>query len=204
MTAQWYFDYISPYAYLQWHLLKREPLPCEFEPRAILFAGLLNYYGHKGPAEIPTKRIHTYRHVFWLAERLDIELEMPRAHPFNPLPVLRATIAAGHDPEFIDDAFAMIWVEGDLPQDDAFGELLDRHDLDPEAVSSVAVKDALRDQTEAAIEQGVFGVPTLVIEDDIFWGVDTTAMARDRLIDPSWFRNPDMDRINDLPEAARR
>src|SRR5260221_664563 len=61
MTASvdWYFDFVSPYSYLCLHRLKQIPAPIVYKP--VLFAGLLNHWGQKGPAEIPSKRRWTYR-----------------------------------------------------------------------------------------------------------------------------------------------
>ena len=93
-TADWYFDFISPFAYLQWQAVRRLPgiVPvC----RPVLLAGLLSHHGHKGPAEIPSKRLFTYRHAQWRADRAGIPMTFPPAHPFNPLAALRLCIAAG-------------------------------------------------------------------------------------------------------------
>ena len=88
-TARWYFDFISPYSYLQHTVLTRFEGLVQIEPVPILFAGLLEHHGQKGPAEIAGKRTFTYEHVAWLAERNGIALRFPASHPFNPLPLLR-------------------------------------------------------------------------------------------------------------------
>ena len=113
-TARWYFDYISPYAYLQSAVLERiTPLAC-IEPKPILFAALLNHHGQKGPAEIPAKKVQTFRQVMWLAHRHGITLNLPHAHPFNPLPMLRLSIALGNDPDVVQALFRYVWVDGHL------------------------------------------------------------------------------------------
>ena len=94
-TVRWYFDYISPYAYLQSAVLSRFERYARIEPRPVLFAGLLNHFGQKGPAEIPAKKAQTFREVVWLAHQHQIPLKLPHAHPFNPLPLLRLFVAAG-------------------------------------------------------------------------------------------------------------
>ena len=75
--TEWYFDVISPYAFLQFRQLQELQLLDELTPRPVLFAGLLNHYGQLGPAEIPSKREFTYRQVLWLAERRGLTLRMP-------------------------------------------------------------------------------------------------------------------------------
>jgi len=95
----WYFDFISPYSYLAFEALPAALAAIEPAPvvrlRPVLFAGLLNHWGHMGPAEVAPKRRFTYEHCTWLADRHRIPMRAPRHHPFNPLPLLRAAIAAG-------------------------------------------------------------------------------------------------------------
>ena len=205
VRADWYFDYISPFAYLQCVQLERDPLNCELIPRPILFAALLNHHGQKGPAEIAPKRFHTYRQVVWEAQRLEIPLNMPAAHPFNPLPLLRATFAAGCTWSFVRAAFALVWVEGKLPQDEAaLAPLLARHKVSPAALAEPEIKAQLRQSTEAAVDRGVFGVPTVAIGDELYWGADHTAMVRERLRGDDWFASLEVEKLKALPEAARR
>ncbi len=109
--AQWYFDFVSPYAYLQFKRLNEVPPSLDYEMVPILFAGLLKQWEHKGPAEIAPKRIDTYRHCQWLAEDLGIPFRLPQAHPFNPLPYLRLCISLGSSPEVINSIFSYIWTE---------------------------------------------------------------------------------------------
>ena len=86
--ATWYFDFISPFAYLQWRRL-RDERRLALEPVPILFAAVLDHVGQKGPAEIPGKRTFTYRFVHWQARRAGVPLRFPPAHPFNPMAALR-------------------------------------------------------------------------------------------------------------------
>ena len=92
-SADWYFDFVSPFAYLQSEQLPTLAPRLAVRYRPVLFAGLLEAAGQKGPAEIATKRAFTYRFVVWQAKRLGIPLKFPPAHPFNPLPFLRLALA---------------------------------------------------------------------------------------------------------------
>ena len=67
--ARWYFDFISPFAFLQWRRLRALGDRLPVVPVPILFAAVLDRIGQKGPAEIPGKRVFTYRHVLWRARQ---------------------------------------------------------------------------------------------------------------------------------------
>src|SRR5215470_3461402 len=95
VRVSWVFDVISPFAYLAHPRLQELPAGVELELVPVLFAALLDNFGQRGPAEIPSKRRFTYRFVLWRARRLGLPLRMPPAHPFNPLAALRLIIAAG-------------------------------------------------------------------------------------------------------------
>lgn len=207
MQADWYFDFISPYAYLQLMDFKRLPDSLAIHYRPVLFAGLLKHWGQKGPAEIPAKRRHTYRQCQWLAERAGIPFKFPPVHPFNPLRALRLSIALGTEPAIIGAIFEFIFAEGrDIQSDDEWKVLADRLEIDdPDALASQPeVKSALRENTEKAVRRGVYGVPTFAVGDELFWGADTTDMLRDYLADPQLFSRGEMARIDAMPMGVKR
>lgn len=207
MQVIWYFDFISPFAYLQSERLDQLPEFAEIEYKPVLFAGLLNHWGHKGPAEIESKRTFTYRQVLWISRRDGIPLRAPPVHPFNPLGVLRLAIALGSDQRTVQTIFRFIWKEGQQPDDaDSWSALLDRLNSAEAAnrISTTEVKAKLRSNTEEAIAQGVFGVPTIGVRDEIFWGYDTTDMATAYINDPSTFEDSEMRRIRNLPIGIQR
>ena len=111
-AADWYFDFLSPFSYLQLVQFDRLPPDLEITYRPVLFAGLLGHWEHKGPAEIPAKRVHTYRWCHWYAARHGIPFRMPPAHPFNPLRPLRLAVAHDAEPAIIRAVFDTIWAEG--------------------------------------------------------------------------------------------
>ena len=90
-----YLDFISPYAYLAFEELPKQLMGISHrvEYRPILFGAVLNHHGHMGPAEISGKREWTYRQVVWQAKQMGVQLDMPLAHPFNPLSLLRLAVA---------------------------------------------------------------------------------------------------------------
>lgn len=207
MQADWYFDFVSPYAYLQLMQFKRLPDSLAIRYRPILFAGLLKHWGQIGPAEIPAKRRQTYRQCQWLAERAGIPFKFPSVHPFNPLRALRLCIALGTEPAIIGAIFEFIFAEGrDIQSDDNWKLLAERLEVeDSDAlVSQQAVKDALRDNTEEAIRLGIFGVPTFAIGGELFWGVDMTDLLLEYLADPQLFSRDEMARLDRLPMGVKR
>lgn len=207
MRVQWYFDFISPFAYLQSERLDALPKGTQLEFKPILFAALLNHWGHKGPAEIPSKRRFTYREVLWIARRDGIDLHMPPAHPFNPLSALRLAIDLGCDRDAVHAIFRFIWSEGNRTDDpESWDRLIRRLGIrDANArIAKAEVKDRLRTNTEEAIASGVFGVPTIAIGKELFWGYDMTAMAADYIDDPQAFDDAEMQRAGTLPIGVER
>lgn len=178
-----YFDYLSPYAYLAWQALPAvaERLGRPIVPRPTLFAGLLNAFGQKGPAEIPPKRIYTFKHCWRLAADLGVHFAAPPSHPFNPLLALRVTLAiedAELQRQVIDRLFAAVWGGGagaETPQQ--IVPLLSAAGLDAQAVLAAAtsepIKAKLRQGTADAVAKGVFGVPTFIVDNELFWGLDS-------------------------------
>lgn len=205
MSARWYFDFVSPYSYLQWRKLRTVLDEHGIEPAPILFAAVLDAIGSKGPAEIPKKRAFAYRHLVWRARRDGVPLRFPPAHPFNPLAALRACLAAGCTAGAIDALFDWIWAQGSAGDSaEALAPVLATLGLDAAALARPEVKAALHANTAAALEAGVFGVPTLQIGADLFWGDDAHDFALAALRDPGLLEDPEMRRVRDLPMAVKR
>ncbi len=203
----WYFDFVSPFSYLQTHRFRDLPQGRRIRFVPVLFAGLLDHWQSKGPAEVAPKRVFTYRYLQWYAERHGIPFRMPPAHPFNPLKPLRLCIAAGATAESVEHIFRFIWAEGRAIGDDSAWSALCRRlgisDADAR-IQSLEIKEALRRNTEQAAGRGVFGVPTFEVDDNLFWGMDATDMLIDYLSKPTVFNSPEMQRVSTLPEGVRR
>lgn len=191
-----YLDFISPYAYLAFEtapgVLQGTNARVTYRP--VLFAGLLKHHGQLGPAEIPGKRQWTYRHVLWLAKQHHVRMDLPQAHPFNPLSLLRLALACGHDREcerhICETIFRHVW-QGGAAADDPERVAQLRATLaparDPE---SPVVKAELKANTDAAIAHGVFGVPSFVVGGHLFWGLDSLPIMRGYLDGDPWFDGP--------------
>nr|HEX4313939.1 2-hydroxychromene-2-carboxylate isomerase [Kofleriaceae bacterium] len=171
------FDYVSPYAYLASTQIRALAArhAREVEPVPVLFAGMLASTGARGPAEIPAKRDYLVHDVTRLARMLGVRVEAPATHPFNPLAALRATHACAPERRWpvVEAMFRAAWVDRRRLDDAAVvRELAAEHGvvIDP---GDAAAKDALRAATDAAIARGAFGVPTMFVDDQMFWGVDS-------------------------------
>lgn len=203
VSVDWYFDFVSPYSYICLHRLEEIAAPIAYRP--VLFAGLLQHWGQKGPAEIPAKRRWTYRWCTWWAGQLGIPFRFPAAHPFNPLAYLRLALACGSRPDAVKRIFESIWMSGGNAGDPAILDRLCRElDVEPSALADGQIKTLLKKETDAAAARGVFGVPSFVAEGEVFWGADSIELLKAFLQDRSVLRNPEMQRLESLPAAAVR
>jgi 2-hydroxychromene-2-carboxylate isomerase len=205
MQLVWYFDFVSPYSYLQFEAYPELVRSAELRP--VLFAGLLKHWGGKGPAELPAKRLQTYRYTYWMAGQHGIEMTYPPAHPFNPIPALRLALALDCRYDAVGTIFEFIWKEGRSLADE-WPALAGRLGLTVAAADAMIaeqrVKDALAANGRAAIARGVYGVPTFDTGKELFWGLDATDMLLDYLEHPGVFDEPEMQRIANLPVGAAR
>ncbi|MEO0421846.1 MAG: DsbA family protein [Pseudomonadota bacterium] len=215
MTARvvFVFDFISPYAYLGWHRAQQElmPLGVTLEPRPVLFAAMLDANATKGPAEIPAKRIYTWKHVVRLAHEQKRRIQPPPAHPFNPLLALRAVTAIENVDQrvrAIDAIFNAAWERGEAITDAAnVRDLLAAAGLDGAALVTATTnedtKQRLKGATAWAIGHRVFGVPSYLVGDEVFWGQDSVphVIAHLRGEDPAAGA---FDQWRDLPVGTSR
>ncbi len=197
----WYFDFISPYAWLQSTRLEHFAGQAELHCKPILFAGLLRHWGQKGPAEMETKRTWTYQQIAWLAHQEGLKLTWPPRHPFNPLPLLRLCALLGSTRPVIHRLYAWVWEEGHLPDEPGpWAALLAEYGVSPEALEAPAVKDIIRRNTDEALARGLFGVPSALVTtpaqdgapeavSPIFWGFDATPMLQAWLAGHSFFQS---------------
>jgi 2-hydroxychromene-2-carboxylate isomerase len=155
----------------------------------VLFAGLLNHWGQLGPAEIPPKALFVFKSCAREAALAGIPFRAPRFHPFNPLTALRVSlreVAGADQARVIDALFAAGWGRGeDLGSPDVIAESLNAAGLDGRALvtraADPAIKEVLRTATAQAVERGVFGIPTMIAKDELFWGNDQIDHVERRL-----------------------
>jgi 2-hydroxychromene-2-carboxylate isomerase len=205
-----YFDFISPFAALAFEqlplTLMGQSYGVTYKP--ILFAALLKHHGQLGPAEIMPKRDWTYRHVQWLAHSLGQEFQLPAAHPFNPISLLRlavATNAQGTPNRYVTETiFHHIWRGGADATDAGRLATLVAKLAPPREINADDVKAQLKSNTDEALALGLFGVPTFLVDEKAFWGLDALPMLRDYLMGDDWFSGPAWDLAGQVPQGSIR
>ncbi|WP_333905841.1 DsbA family protein [Delftia acidovorans] len=189
-----HLDFISPYAWLAFAQLPQalQGISHHMQYRPVLLGALLQRHANPGPAGIAGKREWTYRHVSWLGHATGAGLDMPARHPFNPLPLLRLALECSDDGtinRFVADAVLRhVWLGGADALDPARLDAL-RATLAPQLRTDAAdnAKRLLRENTEAAAAQGLFGVPAWEVDGRLFWGLDSLPMLRAYLEGDGWF-----------------
>jgi 2-hydroxychromene-2-carboxylate isomerase len=199
-TLTFWFDPISPYAYLAFEHLPQALEGCSYvvDYRPVLFAGLLGHWGQRGPAEIEPKRAWTFRQVAWQAHRLGIDIDTPAQHPFNPLALLRLGLASAApaglpNRRVVELLMRHAWRGGGDANEPERLRALQAAVAPQRDPASEAVKAELRAHTDVAIELGVFGVPTIELDGRLFWGLDALPMVRGALQRDPWFDGPAWD-----------
>lgn len=205
--ADWYFDVVSPFAYLQWKTRDRLAGRVRLRPIPVVLGALLAHWAQKGPAEIPPKRFHTYRACQWRARVLGVPFRFPPTHPFNPIAALRLIVALDASETAVDAVFDAAFGEGrdvtDMAMLSEIGASLSFADV-ADQIARPEVKQRLRANTDAAIARGVFGVPTVALGDELFWGEDMTEMLVEYCDNPTTFDTPEMRGLKTLPSGIKR
>ena len=205
-----YFDPISPYAYLAFEKLPEALMGHSYtvDYKPVLFGALLKHHGQLGPAEMPGKRDWTYRQVLWLGQRQGLPLDLPASHPFNPLSLLRLAVAcgeAGRVNRYVAETLLRhVWVGGAEAADPQRLQALAEQLKPARDPGSEAVKAELKANTEEAIARGIFGVPTLAVDGRLFWGFDALPMLAGYLAGEPWFAGPQWDAVCAHPVGVVR
>ncbi len=184
---EFYFDFISPYSFLAHKQIRKienqEGIKIIYKP--ILLGGLHNLHGIKAPAFIPAKAKHMIRDCKLIAEKNKIRFKFNSYFPIRSLDLMRGVLVAEEDnikKYYIDNIFNTIWQDG-LNMNDkiVIQKILQNLNVNPKTfslrTSSSLIKDLLRKKTNEAYEKGVFGAPTFVVNNKIFWGQDRIEFA---------------------------
>ena len=182
-SVRFLFDFVSPYSYLASTQIRAlaQSHGRDVDAVPVLFAGMLDATGNRGLAEIPAKREYMFWDVVRIAAALGVRIEPPATHRFNPLTALRVTGCITEQAarwQFIDALYRAAWVEGQrVDQPEVVARIADQAGQDGRALlehaASAEAKARLRNATEEAVRAGAFGVPTLFVEGEMYWGVDS-------------------------------
>ncbi|MBT7609155.1 MAG: thioredoxin domain-containing protein [Bacteriovoracaceae bacterium] len=182
----YYFDFLSPYSYLSWQKHKtfldkwtKQNIQMTYIP--VSLATIIHFHETKGPAEIVSKRNYLFKDCLRYSLKNDILFNPPEELPFNSLYALRcALIENAGESQFtiIDTIFCKGWEEGrDIGNPDIIINILNEQGLDgSQYINRVTEKDirkSLKLNVKNAQENDVFGVPTFIYENELFWGNDS-------------------------------
>ena len=182
-----YFDFISPYAFIAHHkIIKLEnnyKFKINYSP--ILLGGLHNLHEIKAPAFIPSKAKFMIRDCKMVAEKNKIKFKFNSYFPIRSLNLMRGVLVAEEDgikDQYINKIFNAIWSDGlNLNDEEVLIKVLKNIDVNPKTfllrAQSQNIKDQLRVKTNEAFKKGIFGAPTFVVKDKIFWGQDRLQYA---------------------------
>ena len=186
-SFDFYFDFVSPYSFLAHKEIvkieKKNSIKIRYKP--ILLGGLHNLHGIKAPAFIPAKAKHMIRDCKLIAEKNKIKFKFNSYFPIKSLNLMRGVFVAEEDnlkAYYIDNIFNAIWQDGlNMNDESIIIKILKNLDINPKTFllrsSSSSIKDLLRKKTTEAYDKGIFGAPTFVSNNKIFWGQDRIEFA---------------------------
>ena len=182
-----YFDFVSPYSFLAHKevklIEKKEIIKVRYKP--ILLGGLHNLHGIKAPAFIPAKAKHMIRDCKLIAEQNKIKFKFNSYFPIRSLNLMRGVLVAEEDnfkSYYIESMFNAIWQDGlNMNDESIIQKVLKNLNINPKTFmlrsNSSLIKDSLKKRTAEAYEKGVFGAPTFVSNNKVFWGQDRIQFA---------------------------
>jgi len=177
-----YFDFVSPYSFLAHKEIRKieDRIKIKITYKPMLLGGLHNLHGIKAPAFIPAKAKHMVRDCKLIAELNSVKFKFNTYFPIKSLNLMRGVLVAEEDNiknYYIDSIFNTIWQDGlNMNDDNIIQKVLKNININPKTFSlrstSSLIKDSLRKRTSEAYEKGIFGAPTFVSNNKIFWGQD--------------------------------
>jgi 2-hydroxychromene-2-carboxylate isomerase len=182
-----YFDFVSPYSFLAHKEIRKieNKIGIKIKYKPVLLGGLHNLHGIKAPAFIPAKAKHMVRDCKLIAQRNNVQFKFNSYFPIKSLNLMRGVLVAEEDNlknQYIDNIFNSVWRDGLNMNDEIIVQkVLKNLNLNPKTFalrsSSSLIKDSLRKKTSEAYEKGIFGAPTFVSNNKIFWGQDRIEFA---------------------------
>jgi len=186
-SFDFYFDFVSPYSFLAHKKIskieKKNSVKIKYKP--ILLGGLHNLHGIKAPAFIPAKAKHMIRDCKLIAEKNKIKFKFNSYFPIRSLNLMRGVLVAEEDnykSYYIDSMFNAIWQDGlNMNDENIIQKILKNLNVNPKTFllrsASSSIKDSLKKRTNEAYEKGIFGAPSFVSNNKVFWGQDRIEFA---------------------------
>ena len=184
---EFYFDFISPYSFLAHKEIKKieKKFSIKVQYKPILLGGLHNLHGIKAPAFIPAKARHMIRDCKLIAEKNKVKFKFNSYFPIRSLNLMRGVLVAEEDnykSYYIDSIFNAIWQDGlNMNDENIIQKVLKNLNVNPKTFSlraaSSSIKESLKKRTNEAYEKGIFGAPSFVSNNKIFWGQDRIEFA---------------------------
>jgi 2-hydroxychromene-2-carboxylate isomerase len=183
-TVEFFFDLGSPATYLAYTQLPKicEQTDSQLIYRPMLLGGVFKATGNASPITVPAKGRYMFQDLDRYAKRYGVPLKFNPHFPINTLMLMRAVTGMQlRHPErfqaFINCLFHALWVEGRSLDDPAtVAAVLTQNGFDPNEVLALTadedVKAALKENTEEAVQRGVFGAPSMFVEGQLFFGQD--------------------------------
>ncbi len=180
--VEFYYDFSSPYTYIASTRIEKicEDSGAELEWKPFLLGGVFNEIGSKPAIEIDNKIKYLKEDFERVARYFEADFNFPNLFPLNSVRSMRGAFAAAEQKKLVEYSHQMFreyWVDGvDLSKPELLGEAVSKVGIDPEwflnRIGEQEIKDKLREETNTAIERGVFGAPTMFVDDKMFWGND--------------------------------
>ena len=181
-----YFDFISPYTYLAYKKIKSLPKDIKINYKPILLGGLHNLQGITAPAFIKPKLNHMLSDCNLIAKKDKSNFVWNSKFPINSLDIMRGYLYINVEKKdlYLDIMFNAYWKDNlDISNEGILKTLLEKCKIEVisffKGIKDTKIKDKLKSVTQKAHDKGVFGAPTFIVNDKIFWGQDRLEFALD-------------------------
>ena len=185
-----YFDIISPYSYIAHKKIQKikEQQKIIFDYKPILLGGLHNLAGISAPAFNKYKIKNMQSDCELVSKKNNISFIWNLKFPINSLPIMRGYLSVedSQKEDYLNIFFNAYWRDNlDLSSEKEFSKLLENLKIDSkiffDKISKQSIKDTLKQLTNDAFEKEVFGAPTFIVNNKIFWGQDRLEYALEEL-----------------------
>jgi 2-hydroxychromene-2-carboxylate isomerase len=185
-----YFDVISPYSYIAHKKIQkiRENQKTIFIYKPILLGGLHNLAGINAPAFNKYKMKNMQSDCELVSKKNDVSFTWNSKFPINSLSIMRGYLSINDNQKekYLDVFFNAYWRDNlDLSSEQEFSKLLDTLEIDNniffDKIKQQSIKNDLKKLTSDAFEKEVFGAPTFIVNNKIFWGQDRLEYALEEL-----------------------